>query len=147
MLKWLGKSAAASEDLTKRCTDAMTFTAEFITVSLGQCPDDIQQQLNAQRFHALVAFEFGAMVEAAYTCRLTPDQGRACFHEVLKMVHTISEEKVVEVSRRVGELHARNYPPIAAGAKAFTEYWEANDITAKQIAAQRLWSILERQPL
>jgi hypothetical protein len=53
------------DDTTKRCTDAMTFAAEFLTVSLGQCPDDIQQSLNAQRFHSLVSFQFGATVEAA----------------------------------------------------------------------------------
>ena len=132
------------DDITKRCTAAMTSTAEFLKVSLGQCPDDIQQQLNALRFHALVAFQFGAMVEAANLYRLTVDHARASFPEILKMVNGISEGMVVEVSKRVAEMHARNFPPIAAGGKAFTEYCEAGtDEAQRRIAAQRLWSLLK----
>jgi hypothetical protein len=121
----------------------MGFTAEFLKVSLGQCPDDIQQQLNAQRYHALVAFQYGAMVEAAYLCKLTTDQTVACYHEILKMVDGISEGKVFDISKRVGELHARNYPPIEIGAKAFTKYWDASTEQAEALAAQELWGVLE----
>ena len=117
---------------------------QFLAEAIGQCPAGLERSTNRDIVFAVLGFQYGAVLSAAYVAGLGEDASLGITEDVLGRINGMDKEKVSKFLALMPVLAEKQYPPIGIGGKAIIGFYHSATEEEKLATVSSLQEILRQ---
>ncbi|NTU67727.1 MAG: hypothetical protein HGB02_02475 [Chlorobiaceae bacterium] len=129
----------------ERSPEAVTkLTMQFLAEALGQCPAGLEKSTDRDIVFAVLGFQYGAVLSAAYVAGLDEAAATGIADDVVGRINGMDRQAASKFISVMPMLAGKKYPPIGIGAKAIISFYNAAAEEGKLAAAASLRDILRQ---